>query len=128
MSVYLVSENISQSRQLNSQENSENSSNNPNSSKAGKIAYEVFGLIPIIGTFIGFHHAYKACKAEESTSGWEIAKIITQIFSFLLVPQVIYGVACAIKAVIDHNEPEYEFVDVGTFEILDNPAKNENNI
>ena len=111
MSVYSVSENNIEYNPLSS----ENVEISNSSSNAGKIAYEVFGLIPIIGTFVGFHHVYTACKAEESTSDWEIAKIITQIFSFLLVPQVIYGVAAAIKALIDHNDPQYEFVNSDTF-------------
>lgn len=71
---------------------------------AGDIAYEIFGLIPVTGTFIGTHHTYKACTSDDPISGWEIAKIITQIFSFLLVPQVILGLAHCVKALLDCTE------------------------
>lgn len=75
----------------------------PAKSKAGHIAYEVFGMVPVPGTFIGFHHAYKAHKSTDPIDGWEKAKIITQIFSFLLVPQIILGLAHCIKALMDRN-------------------------
>lgn len=71
------------------------------SSKAGNIAYEIFGLIPVIGTFVGIHHAYKAITSDDKASGWEIAKIITQIASFLIIPQVILGLAHGVKELID---------------------------
>src|SRR5262249_35143082 len=72
-------------------------------SKAGEIAYEVFGLVPVIGTFIGCHHAYKAITSNDQVDGWEIAKIITQIFSLLIIPQVILGCAHAIKGLVDYS-------------------------
>ena len=61
--------------------------------KIGEIAYNVFGYAPVFGTFIGIHHAYKAITAEEQIDGWEIAKIITEIFSFLIIPQIVYAIA-----------------------------------
>lgn len=74
----------------------------PGSSKAGDIAYEVFGMVPVAGTFIGLHHMYVAITSDNPVDGWEIAKIITQIFSILLVPQVILGLAHGIKAIVDY--------------------------
>lgn len=52
--------------------------NNASPSKAGEIAYEIFGLVPVIGTFIGIHHAYKAVTSTDAVDALEIAKIITQ--------------------------------------------------
>lgn len=79
--------------------------------KAGQIALAIFSYVPVSGTVIGIYNAYKACKAEESTKGWEIAKIVTQIFSFLIVPQIVLGVALAIKSCIDNSNEKYVSVD-----------------
>lgn len=80
-------------------------------SKSGKIAYEIFGMIPVFGTFIGIHHMYKAITGEEQVNGWEIAKIITQIFSFAVLPQIIFLTACAIKDCMSRSQANYEFVN-----------------
>lgn len=82
---------------------------NSDNSKAGNIAYEIFGLIPVTGTFIGIHHTYKAITSDEEVDGWEIAKIITQLFSFLIIPQIVLGIAYCIKMCADHTD--YSSID-----------------
>lgn len=64
------------------------------------VAYAALKYLPVSGTVIGIKNAIKAHKSEAKLDNWEKAKIITQIFSFLIVPQVILGSAYAIKSLI----------------------------
>lgn len=66
--------------------------------KVGDVVYEILGYTPVIGTLIGAHHLYKAVT-EGKGDGWETFQIIVQITSFLVVPQIIYGIACAVYAI-----------------------------
>ena len=69
-------------------------------SKLAKVAYKVLSYSPVTGTIIGIKKAIKAYQlgSDYPCDAWKKAKIITQIFSFLLVPQVIYGIARGIKS------------------------------
>lgn len=71
---------------------------NSKSGKSTRIAYAVFGLMPVIGTFIGLHHMYTAYTGEDEVDGWKVAKIATQIFSFLILPQVIFATALFVSS------------------------------
>ncbi len=71
-------------------------------SKAAKLAIAILSYVPVAGTVIGIKNAIKASKSEAKLDNWEKAQIITQIFSFLILPQVILGCAYAVKALTDH--------------------------
>lgn len=84
---------MSHSLSENHQSSESDTSINSAFKNIGDVAYKVFGYAPVFGTFIGIHHAYKAITADEQTDGWEIAKIITELFSFLILPQIIYAIS-----------------------------------
>ena len=79
--------------------------------KIGEMAYEILGYAPVVGTFIGAHHAYKAMNSEATLSDMQKFKIIAQLFSFLIVPQVAYGIARVIENCMkpDFNIKPYEY-------------------
>lgn len=71
------------------------------SSKISTVVYAILSYIPVAGTIIGIKNAIEASKAEAKTENWEKAKIITQIFSFLILPQVILAAAYAINSFVE---------------------------
>lgn len=61
----------------------------------------IFSYVPVVGTFIGISNAIEASKAEESPSLLETIKIIVQISSFLIVPQLLLGAGLAVAAAVN---------------------------
>jgi hypothetical protein len=55
--------------------------------KINDIACAILPYMPISGTVIGIYHA---CTIKGKTDIWQKAKIMVEIFSFLIIPQIIY--------------------------------------
>ena len=72
---------------------------NPRINKCPDIALEILGYIPILGTIKGAIDIYNIRKLDKKTDNWGKAKIIMNLFSFLFLPQIIYGVACVADAI-----------------------------
>ena len=70
--------------------------------KVADVAYKILGYVPVTGTIIGAHHAYKAMNSEAALSNMQKFKIVAQIFSFLIVPQIAYGIARGVEALKTH--------------------------
>lgn len=108
----------------NNSQDRDAASSNPTLKKIGEIAYEVLGYVPVIGTFIGAHHLYKAITSDEEISGMEKLQIYTQLFSFLIVPQIVYGFACAGGAIGNHLQDQWQF-DLQVERNIVNPVSND---
>jgi hypothetical protein len=65
-------------------------------------AFEFAGYVPLAGTVVGTIRWYKASKEPKSdwdaAKFWKTAKIIMNLASFLLVPQIVYGILCVADA------------------------------
>lgn len=97
----------------------QDSESEPSTSKRIQdVVYEILRFVPIAGTIIGVRDAINAYNWSQeglNITSWTKAEIITELFSFLIVPQIVYGIACCIDSALD----AYNQRKVASAEIVD---------